>query len=353
MLGVKPEFINQLVTTNNLNFEITDFVKSENIGQVVVFTQEKVKSSPSWISDISEKIVVLNDGEKAKDISSVIKSINYLAQIKADQNTLLIAFGGGSVSDHVGFVASIFKRGIRYINIPTTLIGMIDASIGGKTAINIDSLKNQIGTFYHPSKIFIDINLIDIMPDSVINDGLGEMFKYAILDGKEMMDTFQEYLDSRDRDLLNSLILRCCNFKLNVISIDEKDRGLRKTLNLGHTFGHAIEKHFSDKDLLLHGEAISIGMAYAAKFSSSHGELPQKECEEIINLLKYYGLPTSLEDIEGNISQEEIMTLMKHDKKRNNEKNTLILLKEIGKAYINSNIDDKDLVNFFDQEKIK
>ena len=213
MPEAKSNILNQLIQTDNLKREVGSFTQSENVSRVVIFSQEKVKSSAPWTLDISQDIFMLSDSEKAKDISSIIDSINYLAKINADRNTLLIAYGGGSVSDHVGFIASIFKRGIKYINIPTTLVGMIDASIGGKTAINIDTLKNQIGTFYQPSKIFIDFNLMSTMPDSVINDGLGEMFKYAILDGKEMMNAFQEYLGSRDRLLLESLVKRCYKFK--------------------------------------------------------------------------------------------------------------------------------------------
>ena len=150
------------VIGQNLNNNIIEFIKSQKFSQIIIFTQKKVSNFSSQLLDllideVKAKVFILDDGEKSKNISSAIDSISRLAQMRADHETLLIAYGGGTVSDHVGFVSSIFKRGIRYINIPTTLIGMIDASIGGKTALNIGEIKNQIGTFYQPDFVLIDI----------------------------------------------------------------------------------------------------------------------------------------------------------------------------------------------------
>ena len=157
----------QLLIGCDINDNIMGFIDSR-FNKIIIFTQQKIKNSYNkalnrLIDKYKAKVFILNDGEASKSIPSAIKSISYLAKMRADKNTLLIAYGGGSVSDHVGFIASIFKRGIEYVNIPTTLIGMIDASIGGKTAINLDGVKNQIGTFYNPSKVFIELNFVNYL----------------------------------------------------------------------------------------------------------------------------------------------------------------------------------------------
>jgi len=344
MLETKSNILNQLIETDNLKREVSSFIQSEDVSRVVIFSQEKVKNSASWTQDISQDIFMLSDSEKAKDISSVIDSINYLAEIKADQNTLLIAYGGGSVSDHVGFIASIFKRGVKYINIPTTLVGMIDASIGGKTAINIEALKNQIGTFYQPSKIFIDFNLLNIMPDSVINDGLGEMFKYTILDGKDMMDTFQEYLDSRDRKLLESLVKRCYKFKLNIVAIDERDQGVRKTLNLGHTFGHAIESE--SRNQTSHGEAVINGILMASYLSFKKEYLNKKFLKRIESI----GLRLINQRFQTN-NIDQYINFMLNDKKNIDNKIGIIMIEDIGKVKLDyfSNNDIKDFLESYNE----
>ena len=325
MLEAKEKYSNQVITTSRLSYEVDSFAQSANISQIVFFTQENIKKDMSWADNFSNHVVVLNDSEKAKDISSALDSINYLAQIKADRDTLLIAYGGGSVSDHVGFVASVFKRGIKYINIPTTLLGMIDASIGGKTAINIGSLKNQIGTFYQPSKVLIDFNLIDTMPDSVINDGLGEMFKYAILNGRDMLDSFQDYLDSRNSELLNSLILKCTDIKLGIVSVDERDQGLRKTLNLGHTFGHAIESDSQNK--ISHGEAVINGILMVSYLSFRKGNLSKEDLKQI----ELIGLRLINQRFKTN-NIDQYIKFMLNDKKNQNNQIGIVMILSIGKV---------------------
>ena len=325
MLEAKEKYSNQVITTSRLGYEVNKFAQSRNISQIVVFTQENIKKDMSWADNFSNHVVVLNDSERAKDISSALDSINYLAQIKADRDTLLIAYGGGSVSDHVGFVASVFKRGIKYINIPTTLLGMIDASIGGKTAINIGSLKNQIGTFYQPSKVLIDFNLIDTMPDSVINDGLGEMFKYAILDGHDMLEYFQDYLDSRNSELLNSLILKCADIKLGIVSFDERDQGLRKTLNLGHTFGHAIESDSQNK--ISHGEAVINGILMVSYLSFKKGSLSKEDLKQI----ELIGLRLINQRFKTN-NINQYIKFMLNDKKNQNNQIGIVMILSIGKV---------------------
>ena len=306
---------NQVVIGRDIHKDITDFIQEQGATQILIFTQEKVqKIAGNLLEKILEmdnvKLVLLADGEKSKNIESAMNSIAQLAQTSADQGTLLIAYGGGTVSDHVGFVASIFKRGIRYINIPTTLIGMIDASIGGKTALNIDDIKNQIGTFYQPLQIFIELNLLDVMSDIIIQDGLGEMFKYALLSKKDMLTPFKQYLDTKDSNLLHKMIHDCCNLKLEIVKIDEKDKNLRKILNLGHTFGHAIES--DSKNEVSHGMAVINGILMASFLSLKKNYLQKEEFHQIKAVAEHL-LPNKYKINDVN----KYVDIMLQDKKNN------------------------------------
>ena len=318
----------QILISKDIYSDISSFFELIKPTQIVVFTQDKVQETAGGllskiVNKNNAKLIVLNDGEGSKNIESAMNSISQLAQIKADSNTLLVSYGGGSVSDHVGFVASIFKRGVRYINIPTTLIGIIDASIGGKTALNIDTIKNQVGTFYQPAKIFIDLDFIQSMPSSIVNDGLGEMFKYAILSKDNMLSSFKEYLDNPREELLHSMIKKCCDMKLEIVQIDEKDQNIRKILNLGHTFGHAIESE--SKNQVSHGIAVINGILMASFLSLKKNYLKNEEFHKIggigdLLLLKRYQI--------DNVNK--YVSIMLGDKKNLNQKIGIIIIKNIG-----------------------
>ena len=342
-----PDILSNFLCRKNI-YIICD----EDIGSIILPKIRNVLDKSGYNVFVS----LIPSGESSKNFKIVENTISELLDKGIERSDALIALGGGVIGDLTGFISSIIFRGIDFIQIPTTLLAQVDSSVGGKTAINVQQGKNLVGTFHQPKIVISDVSLLSSLPEREIKCGLAEIIKYSVLGDRNFFD----WLVNNRNDLLNLnqekltlAVENSCSMKSKIVQNDEFEKGERALLNLGHTFGHAIEKHFSDTDLLLHGEAISIGMVFAAKFSSSHGELSQMECEELINLLKDYSLPTSLEDIDGKISQDEIMKLMKHDKKRINEKNTLILLKEIGKAYISNDIDDKDLVNFFSQEKIK
>ena len=319
----------QIVINCDVSSYVIEFIESlENVSNVVIFTQEEIqKSNSNLLQKIKNKVnvdtLVLDNGESSKEIDKAIFSIESLINSGCDRNTLLVSYGGGAVSDHVGFIASIFKRGIRYINIPTTLVGMIDASIGGKTALNMNNIKNQIGTFYHPSKIFIDFNFLESMPKPLLNDGLGEMFKYAILSGNKIIDSFKMYLKTKDSDILHSLIHDCCNMKASIVQQDERDQNIRKTLNLGHTFGHAIESESKNK--ISHGIAVINGILMTAFLSWKKGYLRESELRYITDIGELL-----ISDKYKVINVDKYVNIMLDDKKNISREIGIIVIKSIG-----------------------
>ena len=319
----------QIIIHYDISSYVIEFIESlKNVSNIVVFTQEKIQQSNSdLLQKIENKVnldtLILDDGESAKQIHRAMDSIESLINLESNRNTLLISYGGGTVSDHVGFIASIFKRGVQYINIPTTLVGMIDASIGGKTAINMNNIKNQMGTFYQPSKIFIDLNFLDSMPKAILNDGLGEMFKYAILSDNKMMNSFKMYLKTKNSNILNSMIRDCCNMKVAIIQKDERDQNIRKTLNLGHTFGHAIES--DSKNKISHGIAVINGILMAAFLSWKKGYLRKSEFKNIIDIGELL-----ISDKYQVVDVDKYVNIMLADKKNINQDIGIIVVKSIG-----------------------
>ncbi|MAV64515.1 MAG: hypothetical protein CBD97_01570 [Pelagibacteraceae bacterium TMED237] len=314
----------------NIDDDIIGFIKKIDYSQVVIFTQKSIYQLQSdFINRLKNQfnaiVLIIKESDISKDILSATNSITKMVEANVDKDSLLIAYGGGSVSDHVGFIASIFKRGVKYINIPTTLIGMIDASIGGKTALNIGNIKNQIGTFYQPVKTFIDLEQINSMPNTIIKDGFGEMFKYAILSGQEMFYEFHSYIKRKDKSKLHDLIQKCCDIKLNIVEADEKDKNIRKTLNLGHTFGHAIES--DSKRQVSHGIAVINGICMEAFLSFKMNCLSKKEFELI------YLLSRELTDYSYYVDDiEKYVNWMRSDKKNKNNKIAVIMIKKLGEV---------------------
>lgn len=317
-----------LIIHEDINSSLIDFIELIKPTSIIIFTQAKVKSKANQILDnISENynvdILILPNGERAKDFNSVVNSIKFLSGLNCDKEALLISLGGGSVSDHTGFVASIYKRGINYVNIPTTLIGMIDASIGGKTALNIDHVKNQIGTFYHPTKIFIHLKFIDSMSEQLLRDGYGEIFKYSILSDDNLIATFSKYLSNRQTKLLHDIIQKCCTMKINIVNIDERDQNIRKKLNLGHTFGHAIESE--SKNEISHGIAVVNGILMSSFLSYKNGYLSK----DVFLLIEQIG--DILINSKYRINNvDKYVKIMKGDKKNLNKKIGIIIIKSIG-----------------------
>lgn len=279
---------------------------------------------------------VIKPGEQSKSIETYYQIIRFLTSINVDRHDLIIAFGGGVVGDLVGFVASTYMRGIDYIQVPTTLLSMVDSSIGSKTAINTEDGKNLIGTFYNPKAVFIDLKFLDTLSDKEFRNGLAEVIKSAIIRDKELFDLLMSK-NVYEKDILEIAIRKSIDIKKKIVECDLLESGERKLLNFGHTIGHAIEK-LSDFSVS-HGYAIAIGMAMISKAYYKLGAISKETYLQIINILKKYQLPVSCKYNEEQIYQEVLK-----DKKNNGDKINLVYPKEIGCAVIDC-VSRKDLKN--------
>ncbi len=273
-------------------------------------------------------VIVVKAGEEHKTQVSADVIIHHLIQYEADQDSLLIGFGGGVITDLVGYAASIYKRGIPFAFIPTSLMAMADAAIGGKNGINHGAVKNAVGTIRQPESILYDFDVLQTLPAEEWVNGIAEVIKYACITDPvlfEMLEKFDMHQVQTDFSLAAMLIERCLKIKMNIVIQDEKDKGLRKKLNFGHTLGHAIEILHD----LPHGHAVSIGMVAACSLSEKFTDLHFSEALRIVQLLSRYHLPVDIET-----DHAKIFEVLKQDKKRKGEEMHFILLKKIGVAEI-------------------
>ncbi len=279
-------------------------------------------------------IITLPDGEEYKNWESIEYILNRLFDAKFDRNSLLIAFGGGVVGDMTGFAASIFLRGISFIQIPTTLLAMVDSSVGGKTGINNKYGKNLIGSFYQPDGVYIDTHFLSTLDKREFAAGMAEIIKMAVMFDKEFFDKIKN-----NKISLEEMIKRSVELKAEVVNQDEKEKGIRSVLNYGHTFGHVIE-NLTNYKKYLHGEAVAIGMIMANELSKSLGYLSENEAEEIKQVLQKNNLPTDFK-IE-NI--EEFYNHFFLDKKTTDNKIKFIIPEKIGKYKIVKDIPKEKVI---------
>ena len=278
-------------------------------------------------------------GEAAKNIHTAVDISGKLLTLGADRNSLLIAFGGGVAGDMVGFIASVFMRSIPYIQIPTTLLAQVDSSIGGKTAVDLPYGKNLLGTFYQPQAVFTDLSYLVTLPEKEFNNGLAEIIKYGIIDDEKMfrlLEDNMELIKRKDPALLLKIVECCCRIKKSIVEIDEKEQGLRRILNYGHTLGHALETQ--SNFTILHGEGVALGMIAAARISENVGYLESAERERIENLIQKAGLPCRM---PKELSVGGIISRLKMDKKKEGDIIHFVLLKKIGMPFVNGGIDGK------------
>ncbi len=286
----------------------------------------------SKIDAKSLDIITIKDGEEYKNLDTIVYILDELFSKQLDRKSLLIAFGGGVIGDMTGFTASIYQRGIDFIQIPTTLLAQVDASVGGKTGVNNRFGKNLIGAFYQPKAVYIDIDFLETLPKREFSAGMAELIKMSVMFDREFFE-FLEKDNLSSKESLNRAIARSVELKAWVVNQDEKEAGIRAVLNYGHTFAHVIENETNYKEYL-HGEAVAIGMVMANLLSYELGLISLDEVERVKNLLIKHNLPTdyNIKDIELFYNKFFL------DKKSSNSKIKFILPKGIGNFEVRDNI---------------
>ena len=306
--------------------------------QVLIVTNETVaplylEKTLAAFTDFQTDSVILPDGEKYKNLVVLNQIFDTLLQNQFDRQTTLVALGGGVVGDMAGFAAACYQRGVPFIQIPTTLLAQVDSSVGGKTGVNHPLGKNMIGAFHQPQCVIIDTDTLQTLDNRQLCAGLAEVVKYGLINDLEFLVWLEQHasdLIARDAQALSFAITRSCQNKASIVAEDELETGRRALLNLGHTFGHAIETKMGYGEIL-HGEAVAIGMCLAAQFSAQLGWLQTTEVVRIKNLLKKMALPIQL---PTGLAVEQLLEGMKVDKKVRDGKVRLVLLLRLGQAII-------------------
>ena len=348
---------------NNILNKIQKILKENliNFNQCLVIADKNVpkKLINKIINSFSKKKLSLfyfNASEKNKNQKSIDNILSILLSKNFNRNDCVISIGGGITGDVSGFAASIFKRGLKFVNIPTTLLSQVDSSIGGKTGINNKYGKNLIGAFYQPSLVISDISFLKSLPKREIICGYGEILKHALVADRKFF-TFLNINGSKILNLKSPLIektiFRSCSIKKKVVETDEKELGIRKILNFGHTFAHAYEATLGYSKKLNHGEAVILGIKMAAKFSLSNKILSIKEFDLIDNHLNKLNLPRNINKFFSVKNLKKIVSFMKKDKKNNTNKINLVLLKKIGSPIYKLQFDEKRINLFLKRELIK
>lgn len=334
------------MTRTDIIRQLSEHFRCQNIGNVVVLSDENVEKYYSdYFSELSESVsmdkIVLPAGEQTKSIETAISVWNYLADKQYDRDVFLLNFGGGMVCDLGGFVASTYKRGIRFANVPTTLLAMIDAAVGGKTGVNLKRLKNVTGTFYFPDiQLPADVSLLNTLPQEEMHSGFGELVKYALIGSVEL---FQELCQSDVFPVIKpEYVDFCVKFKQEVVEKDPKDRDFRHILNFGHTFGHAIESHSAEMGTpIAHGLAVAQGLYYESLLSAKIGHLPQDEWQKIADFLtKHFEIMPITKEVKP-----KLINYMQNDKKNQHTEINFTLIDHIGHATYNHQILDSTLYN--------
>ncbi len=285
-------------------------------------------------------------GEKNKSRDSKEKIENEMISLGFRRDACIIALGGGVTGDLAGFTAATYMRGIPYMQVPTTLLAMVDSSIGGKTAVDAKGAKNAIGAFHQPKKVIMDLNLLSTLPKKELANAMAELVKHALIRDKDFFHFLEKNMGKifeLDSKILQYAVKRSCEIKTQVVIQDEKENGMRKILNYGHTIGHAIESALRYR--ISHGDAISIGMSCAAKLSSSLGFLDEGSAIRQNNLLEHAGLAHRLS--HHKLKPKKILEHMQYDKKIMNGKMNFILLNSIGDAFISDEVSLEEIRKLF------
>lgn len=333
--GKLSSILNKLYLSNGKILIVTD----SNIG---IHYAEKVKEIAEKSADLV-KVLTLEPGEKHKNLDTVQKIYQVLIENKFDRKDVLIALGGGVIGDMTGFTAATYLRGIRFIQLPTSLLAMVDSSIGGKTGVDYLAYKNMVGSFHQPSAVYINLQVLDTLPEREFYSGFGEIIKHGLIKDKLYYEWLKEKVTSilnRDMLSLEQTIYQSCQIKKQVVESDPYEQGERALLNFGHTIGHSIEKLLDFS--FLHGECVALGIVSAVLLSVQHEHITEEEGKDIIKTLKQYHLPVSLQHV--SFSSKEVLEVTKNDKKMEAGKIKFILLHSIGEAYINREVSEEDML---------
>ena len=345
-----------IIIGSNLSSKIAKIIKDNSISfkQCLLVVDTNVpKKIVSEIKKSLNKKKIFIHFFRASEINKNLNSVNNILDILLHKNfsreDCLISVGGGITGDISGFAASLFKRGLKFINIPTTLLSQVDSSIGGKTGVNTKYGKNLIGSFYQPNLVISDIQFLKTLPKREIVCGYGEIFKHSLIANKK----FYNFLDKNFKKIINlsspfieKAIYESCKIKKNVVEKDEKEKGLRKILNFGHTFAHAYEASLGYSKKLNHGEAVILGIKTALSFSLKNNLLSRNEYNSIINHISKANLPSKIQRFFNLKDLNKILSFMLKDKKNNTDKINLILLKKIGSPLVDREY-KKDVLSIF------
>jgi 3-dehydroquinate synthase len=291
---------------------------------------------------IEARPIVLEPGEATKSFQGLEALCSALLAAGVDRGGLIVALGGGVIGDLTGFAASVLKRGVDFVQIPTTLLAQVDSSVGGKTAINTKEGKNLVGVFHQPRMVIADIATLSTLSPRELRAGYAEVVKYGALGDVKFFEWLESHGASALRgapDKLEHIVAHSCRMKADIVARDERETGERALLNLGHTFGHALEAATGYSSRLLHGEGVAIGMVLAFQLSAKLGLAPAADAERIANHLRANGLPASIADIEGKRPDADtLLAHMMHDKKAKSGKLVFVLARGIGRSFTTSDV---------------
>lgn len=341
----------EIIVSQGIENELAEFLNSNAYSKIFILVDEHthVHCLTKFLKNLTTKIPIeiieIPAGEAHKNIQTCVQVWEALAELKADRNSILINLGGGVVTDLGGFIACTYRRGIDFIHFPTSLLAMVDAAVGGKNGIDLGNLKNQVGVIQYPKKVYVDVSYLATLPAQEMKSGLAEMLKHGLIYDLNYWEKF-EAMHQTDASALEELILESIHIKTSIVQNDPTEKGLRKSLNFGHTLGHAIESHFlgHPQKHLLHGEAIAIGMILAAYISVQLTELPKNQLQRIVKLI------TSLyskSNFDHNDIQE-IIKLTKFDKKNTGDQVNFVLLNEIGQCQLDCVVAESYIFEAFD-----
>ena len=339
--------ISKIIKDNSIDFKKCLLVVDKNISKKIVL---KLKKS---LIKKNVYIYFLKASEINKNINSVNKILDVLLNKNFSRKDCLISVGGGITGDISGFASSLFKRGMKFINIPTTLLSQVDSSIGGKTGVNTQYGKNLIGSFYQPNLVITDIQFLKTLPKREMICGYGEILKHSLISNKN----FFNFLNNNSKKIfdlsspfIEKAIYESCKIKRNIVEKDEKEERVRKTLNFGHTFAHAYEASLGYSKKLNHGEAVILGMKTALNFSLKNKFLKKYDHNSILNHIYKCNLPYNLNKFFKVKDLNKILFFMLKDKKNNSNKISLVLLKKIGSPVINKEFSKKTMALFLKKE---